>query len=187
MATKAGNDFDEFVKREAEAARIAEPPIDWNKQREEWLHSLKSLYTTIEGYLGKYTQQGAINIEYKSKQLAEEDVGSYLVKEMLIHIGRQTVALTPVGTLLIGSKGRVDVIGRAGRGRLVLIDRNPTGPASLMKVPLVGPNTPAPATTEPPWKENEWVWKIATSPPAVRFIELNQESFSHLILEVGTG
>jgi hypothetical protein len=47
---------------------------------------------------------------------------------MILGIGRQEITLTPVGTLLFGSKGRVDVEGPAGRTRLVLVDQQSVRP-----------------------------------------------------------
>jgi hypothetical protein len=47
---------------------------------------------------------------------------------MILKIGRQEIVMTPIGTLLIGAKGRVDVVGPAGRARLVLVNSQASGP-----------------------------------------------------------
>jgi hypothetical protein len=69
---------------------------------------------------------------------------------MILKIGRQEITMTPVGTLLIGAKGGVEVVGPAGRTRLLLVSSKASGP------------TPA---VETPPKKIKWAWKIATSAP----------------------
>ena len=49
---------------------------------------------------------------------------------MILKIGRQEITMTPVGTLLIGAKGRVEVVGPAGRTRLLLVNSKAFGPTT---------------------------------------------------------
>ena len=104
---------------------------------------------------------------------------------MILKIGGQEIVLTPVGTLLIGSKGRVDVIGPAGRTRLILVDREASAPTIKVSVHIGG--KPQAAAKEPLHKKINWAWKIVTTPPAVRFLELTQESFFRALMEIANG
>jgi hypothetical protein len=38
--------------------------------------------------------------------------------------------------------------------------------------------------TQAPEKSAEWKWKISTTPPLIKFIELNEDSFSDALMEV---
>jgi len=40
-------------------------------------------------------------------ELDEEQIGSYQAPQMIVTIGRKAVRLEPVGTFIIGAKGRV--------------------------------------------------------------------------------
>jgi len=102
---------------------------------------------------------------------------------MIIRIGLEEIKLIPIGTMLISSKGRVDVIGPAGTGRLILVNKKATSARQLISVTIVDPKNPPPpkrAIRE----QIEWVWKIAGRPPTTTFIELNKESFFQLLLEI---
>jgi hypothetical protein len=177
-------EFDDFVKRQKPFS-TTEQPIDWDRERNDWIAYLELLYKQIEAFLKKYKDEGSIRIEYKEIELNEEHVGRYVVKQMVLHIGRQEITLTPIGTLLIGFKGRVDVAGSAGEARLALVDKDAVDARLLVRVKVtVGPQKP-PEPEEETKKNIEWVWKIVSSPPLVRFIELNAESFLQLIMEVG--
>lgn len=171
-------EFEEFVKRQKSSA-VAEPPVDWDKERRDWIAHLDWLYKRVESFLRKYK----IDIEYRETELFEENLGTYPVRTMIIHIGRQMINLTPVGTRLIGSKGRVDVDGPYGKAALVLVDKDAASPRPRVRVRIMDPKEKVQPEIENE-KKIEWVWKIATRPPAIQYIDLNTESFLQLIMEV---
>jgi hypothetical protein len=181
MATLKNKDFDEFVKRQ-QALAVRET-VDWDKEQDDWLDQLNTLYADIEAFLKEYVDQGLIKLAFKEHRIIEENIGAYATRKMIIHVGRQEITLTPIGTLLIGSKGRVDVEGSAGKARLVLVDKDATSARSLIKVTIVDPKRPPKPEQEAP-KHIEWTWKIVTSPPAVAFLELNKDSFFQVLMEV---
>jgi len=177
--------FDEFVNRQ-QAKTTETFPVNWETQRDEWLMHLDSLYSKIESLLAKYVSSGQIQFGYQNIELNEEYIGSYIAKRMTLRIGRQEVTFVPVGTLLIGSKGRVDVIGPAGRAEMLLVDSTASGPRSLIHVTVeIGGKLPVPPSE--PEREIEWEWRIVTRPPERRFIEITQQSLFQLIMEVANG
>jgi hypothetical protein len=177
-------DFGEFVKRQ-QTASAEGSRVDWTKERDEWLRHLKELYDQTESFLAEYIKTGAIKFNYRDIRLNEENIGSYSARQMILKIGRQEITMTPIGTLLIGAKGRVDVVGPAGRTRLVLVNREASGPAIRVTVSIGGKPEPPPVGAAP--KEIKWAWKIATSPPTIKYIELTQESLFQALMEVANG
>jgi hypothetical protein len=189
-------DFDEFIKRQQRNATAV--AINWDQQRDEWLARLEDLYAKIEALLGTYISSGQIRFEYKDVELNEENVGSYTAREMILKIGRQDIVLRPVGTMLIGFKGRVDVEGPAGRALMALVDSKAHGTADLVHVSVISqgrsPHLPkkkpkleekiAKVEDRLDRKEPEWAWRIVTSPPERRFVEITQQSLFQLILDV---
>ena len=67
-------------------------------------------------------------------ELNEENIGTYTATRLKVVIGDEDITLTPIGTLLIGAKGRVDVEGSARTSRLILIDKNATDASSMFRV-----------------------------------------------------
>ena len=179
-----GGDFDAFV-RSQQPAVPDDKPINWENEREEWLRRLNELYETIESFLSKYIESGAIKRHYREITLNEENIGSYTTGQMILRIGRQEITLTPVGTLLIGAKGRVDVVGPAGQTRFVLVNSWASRPQIKVTVSIGG--KPDSQLQERSAEEIEWVWKIATSAPRVQYIELTQESLFQALMEVANG
>ena len=125
MSTKT---FDEFVRRRLDEVQTngSNQDVDWNRRREDWIRSLNDLYSKIEKYLKKYTEAAQIHLGREEIQLSEEHIGTYQVEALTVQIGNEKVVAKPIGTLLIGAAGRVDLIGARGMIRLVLLEGQPT-------------------------------------------------------------
>jgi hypothetical protein len=179
--------FDEFVRGQQENEAYA-ALVNWDKKRDEWLDHLDRLYSKIESFLSKYVSSGQVRYEYRPIELNEEHIGSYSAKQMVLRIGRQEVDLVPIGTRLIGAKGRVNVSGPAGKAQILLVDGKAPGAADVFFRTKVGVGgrllAPSESAEEP---QTEWEWKILTRPPERRFIALTQETFYDVIMEVANG
>lgn len=174
--------FDEFVAKQSSETKESE--IDWSKKQDEWLEYLKKFYKKIEFYLQKYISREQIRITYGSKKISEEYIGAYEVSTAIICIGKNQVRLDPIGTNLIGAKGRVDMIGPNGKVKFVLVDKEASAPRISFQVWVQG-EEPPPKADKPP--KIEWVWKISTPPPRIKYVELNPESFFDAFMEVANG
>ena len=178
------SDFDAFVKRQ-QAKQQDEEAFDPKQQLEQWLGYLDALYKQIEKFLELYIQNGSAQIAYAEVQLNEDFIGNYTARKMLLKIGRSTITFTPIGTMLIGTKGRVDVQGPLGSARLSLVNKQVTSARQLVQVTVTLPGQARPAPPSPQAINNiEWAWKIITPPPEIKFIDLTQEAFFDMILSV---
>jgi len=174
METK---DFENFVASQQETDDSAV------ETRDEWLKDLDALHCTVAEFLQDYIKAGSISYSFTEIELTEPGIGKYLAKRMDIKIGRQRVSLVPVGTMLIGCKGRVDAQGSAGRAQILLVDEKARSAADLVKVKVnVGGKGPA----SPPSREPLlWAWKILSNALQRGFVDLDKESFFALLMEVG--
>lgn len=196
MRAKMDNrEFEEFVESQQQGATAV--AINWDQERDEWLKHLSELYREIEALLGKYISSGRIKLQYRDVELNEDNIGSYTARAMVVKIGRQDVVLRPVGTLLIGFRGRVDVEGPAGRAQIALVDGKALGVADLMHVSVSSGGRSPRVPTEKSKREEKiakvedaldgklkWAWRIVTRPPERRFVEITQQSLFQLILDV---
>jgi hypothetical protein len=182
--------FDEFVQREQQAVKVLdEQPVDWQAQKSEWLRYLDELFAKIVEFLDLYVAQGQVTIEYKPIELNEEYIGPYSAREMIITIGSKVIKLEPIGTNLVGSKGRVDAFGPLARVQLLLMDRNVKSPADIFRfsVTIDGRPLTPPTPKSDPSSKIDWTWKIATRPPNLTFVDIDKDTFLNLLLEVSNG
>lgn len=174
--------FDEFVAKQSSEPLVSE--IDWSIKRDEWLQHIDIFYVNLKSYLNEYVTAGKIKVNYGKKKIVEEYIGEYEAITAMIYLGKNQVKLEPIGTNLIGAKGRIDMIGPNGTVRFVLVDKNASFPRISVRIWIDGEDRP-PEVDKPP--AMEWVWKISTPPPRIKYIELNSESFFDAFMEVANG
>lgn len=178
-------EFDRFV--EAKSQQPGPKAIDWKNRKEEWLKALNCFYSQVEQWLSEYTKAGKIEVQECNIHLYEENLGEYIAGMRTIKIGPEVAILRPIGTLIIGARGRVDLEGPKGNIKFILTGKNSNGIRISIKVIEPSNETPGSATAKEPEPEEEWVWKIATSPPKIQFIELDQDTFFDALTEVLNG
>jgi hypothetical protein len=143
-------DFKSFLEKHGLNKR--EEAVDWTQRKEEWVSYINQFYQIIQKWLKPYIDENIVELNFKPITLHEENIGSYETNRILMKIANQEVVFTPIGTLLIGSKGIIDMEGRAGKIVFVLIDKG--------------------------------LWEIRTRPPLIRSIELNEENFFNVLMEM---
>ena len=174
-------EFDEFVDRK-QKHQVDGAVLDPQIQIAEWQGRLNELYGLIDGFMASYIKDAKATSSRHEITLNEEFSGPYAAPELVLEIGQSTILFKPVGTMLIGSRGRVDVLGPRGNSRLALVDRIIDRASQMVSVRLIEPGA---IEMQPPEKRAvDWVWKIITPAPQMRFIELDEGSFFDMILNV---
>jgi len=175
-------DFENLLKKHE--SKSEEKEIDWQSQKTEWLGFIEQFYDSIERWLSPYKDEGKVSYTYKDLQLSEEYIGTYSVKVMIADFAGQKLTLEPIGTLLIGTKGRIDMEGAKGRVQFILADKNSNGMKVSVSISIDGEK---PKEKEPQ-KEPEWTWKIVLRESRkVSFVEFNEENFYDALMEVVNG
>lgn len=174
-------DFDSFVQKQQD--KKTELNEFWGRERDQYIDYVNKAYEAIEEFLADWTSNGSVTIQYHDHEIHEENTGVYNVRKCIIAIGSKFIALTPIGTQLIGTKGRIDISGVFGRSRMILADKDATG--LRFKVLHVDPNDPEAVKKDlPPEKEIDWTWKIVSNPPNMKFDDFNRENFLSKIMEI---
>lgn len=175
--------FSDFVN---EKNSLSSVKFDPEEQIHEWITLLEDLYAKIRSYLHPFIMEGSTELTYYPVTIQEESLGSYQVNSATLKIGNIKFLFSPVGTMLIGSKGRVDIIGPKGTRSVALIKGD--GPRIKVTVSIndgkATAPTPAPAITHSPEDELPWRWVILSAKPPYKFTNLEQESFQNLIMEL---
>ena len=181
-ATLQPSTFDEFVKERTLAAGAGEAP-DWEKRRADWLDSLDRLYSAMEQYLRPYVESGAIRLERAPIELTEDYLGTYDAEVLTFVIGPDKVFARPIGSLLIGADGRVDLSGPRQVLKLVHLP----GGDSERETRVVDAGTLERYGSSLVRNPREPGWYISCRPPSIDVIPLREESFRAAIMDVTGG
>ena len=100
-------DFEELLKKHER--KPVENEIDWEKQKQEWLDFIKEFFDSVKSWLEPFKNDGKLSYEFKKTQITEEYIGTYEVDVMIVDFAGQKLSLEPLGTLLIDTKGRIDM------------------------------------------------------------------------------
>lgn len=108
-----------FVQSQMEQKKASQS-VDWSKRRTKWLGELVQLFEFIQKALlsaGLPSDQ----IHATTHTLREETLGQYDAPGLVVKLpAGGSVTFTPVGSVIVGGYGRVDVTGPA-RERIKLI------------------------------------------------------------------
>ncbi len=110
-----------FLKREKEERETRGREVDWEDRKHNWLAAVNALYNTIYSWLQKSIKDQVIEVYYDDMHIVEEHIGDYTVKKMVIRLGPDKIRLEPAGTLIVGSNGRIDLIGTKASIMLLLL------------------------------------------------------------------
>lgn len=179
-------DFESFLNKESEKEKKT---INWEEKLTRWKSFIDSLYENINNWLADYVKTGKIIIETHDIEIYEEAIGKYTVQAITVKIGDNIVEINPIGTILIGTIGRVDIVGKVGTQKIILADKNASSPKIEVNV----------FTSEVERKQHDeklkklantpvdWEWKLTSNPPRIRYTELNQKSFFECLMNVING
>lgn len=177
--------FEKFLKEEdTEAIKI-----DWNKEKDCFIKEIENFYSQVNEFVEPYKEK--IRIHNEDYTINEDYLGSYQTIKMILHIKNNDIVFTPIGTNLIGAWGRIDMEGKNGVVKFVLVPKNSSSPKIETTILLTRED-------KKEWqkkqdeisknnKEADKVWKISTPPPNIRYISLSQETFIDALMEVING
>jgi hypothetical protein len=180
--------FIEFIEQE-KAFESRKKSIDWEERKDLYLKQLKTLFDDVENFLREFTESGAVQIKRSQETIEEESIGEYEIPVLHIQIYGKHADLVPVGTNLIGTPGGVDLIGDIAKIRFILADKDEGRPQIFAAFSWsIGGKKLAMEQAEN-WilRKRDYVWKIITDPPDIRYIELNEDSFLGALQEVLDG
>ena len=165
--------------------------IDWEAEKTLWLSHLNGLYDQVTSWTAEYTQSGQMRIIQDNVQLREPEIGPYAASVLRIWVGTIEVIMMPIGTAVVGTKGRVDLQGPAGIIRLVLGGKNWTHPQLVYRQRKYGSATRKAAALQSVAdvgvRDEEWTWKVSTNPPSIRYHDLTADTFFEALLKVLNG
>jgi hypothetical protein len=116
--TMADQKLEEFFR--GKVAKSGPGDLDWEGKKKAWVRAIEALYRKItDDYLARLVKDGTITITYREKELVEDYIGRYSVKELVLTVGDEKVVFSPKGLNVVGATGRVDLIGDMGAATLI--------------------------------------------------------------------
>jgi len=177
---------DEFKRLLLEPEK--KPTVDWNSQRDNWKSHVESLYSDIAKWTTDFTTAELLRIEREPISITEEEIGTYSIDKLIVMVAGRTVVFEPVGTLLIGAWGRINVHCAGKKESLLLLPPSTMGVSEMINVQISLPDETGSvkgsiftgsATTQADGYP-ALCWKILQE-ASMSFIDLTEEAFFDLL------
>lgn len=101
-----------------------EEAVDWKVVKKNWIHSLSALMRQIEEWVEPLVREKLIKIKETKIKLTEEYFGTYNVTSLTITAAPHVVEIRPAARVIIGAKGRVDMINGAKKIMLLVNEKD---------------------------------------------------------------
>lgn len=174
-------------KQEAEAQQNQEaekPKMTKEDVVARFVSYIEAFYHSIENdWLKDLHDDGLCDFKREEMFINEERLGSYSVNELKVQMGNITVEFKPVGTVMIGTIGRIDMYvngGYVSNALFIIVPENATGPRIRVVTWEEGVPKPKP---EPEVEVGQFVWKYVERGGRMNYVSLDKTSFQSIILK----
>lgn len=181
--------FDDLMKelkeKKENAAKTAANTFNSQERIDQYKKRVEELYNLItEDWLHKNVEDGLITIAREPVTIREEMLGNYEVDSLIITIDGKRILLKPYGTILIGTRGRVDISCRMRNGMFILTGENVTSPRAHVVVTVNGERPRRRKEAEEPGKE---VWKFVNRSGMMQYVSLDKKTFQQILMALMNG
>lgn len=176
-----GKKFTEFVNKMDVEAKNNKNDFNPAERIDAYRKLVNSLYADIDYWLSEELGSGKIQTGSVPITITEELLGAYTVDEKWIQIGNARIQFHPVGTILIGTNARVDMIYGSKDVMIIRVGENVLSPSDQIQIRVNGDSTPKRKAS------GKKVWKYVKEGMHLSYIALNKDSFEDLIIDVVNG
>lgn len=181
--------FDELMKeikeKKEKAAITPAHPFNPQETIDKYRKRVEELYSLIaDNWLHENVEDGLISLKREPVTIREERLGEYKVDSLIITIDRNKILLKPYGTILIGTRGRIDISCRMRSGMFILTGENVTSPRAHIVVTVNGEKPRKSKEAEEPGNE---VWKFVDRSGMMRYVSLDKKTFQQILMALMNG
>ena len=89
-----------------------EKQIDWTKRKEDWKNSIEFLYSSLDNLIISNFKNAGYDVipTYEELKITEDYLGSYYVQKYIIKADNIIITFNPIGSIIVGAYGRVDML-----------------------------------------------------------------------------
>lgn len=101
----------------------SENKIDWEGQKNSWINDVSNLFNAIEEMFREYETEGLITFASGRLNMREQYIGDYQIPTLDFKLIGESILFRPIGTVIVGSHGRIDVYLRGKAHEKVMLIR----------------------------------------------------------------
>ena len=103
--------IEEFLKQHKSLTNIKQIQAQRDERRDRFVAEVEALFKQIMKWLTKLAKDGPVFYRERPISIYEEGIGEYKISELLVDVADRLIIFRPVGTMIYGAYGRVDILG----------------------------------------------------------------------------
>lgn len=169
-------EFEKFIKDKKEEAEKKQAGFNPEDRIQFFQKIVADFFdSVINDWLGDVKDD--LSFKQLPLSITEQSLGTYQVNALVISFGNEEVILRPVGTVLIGAKGRIDMICKNYSVMCVYVGENIRSASQLIRIRING-------EVERAAKPGDPVWKFASREGKYSYETITKETFQRKLMEL---
>lgn len=106
--------FTDILREERD--KLEQSKEESERTRDEWIEAVHSFYAEIEKWLGEAIKDSLVEVKTGNKlPFREGHLGQYTLNPLVLRFPNGEITIEPIGRLIVGAKGRVDIFNSSMR------------------------------------------------------------------------
>ena len=101
------SELSDFLKGKNEEHKRQQ--INFHEIREQWLANVAEFMKNIKSWIAASQAEGLLKVREYEIEINEENLRNYKVTALELIVGDEKIQITPVGRMIIGAIGRIDI------------------------------------------------------------------------------
>ncbi|VVT52232.1 hypothetical protein UYSO10_3936 [Kosakonia radicincitans] len=183
-------DLKSFITQQKQKQQEEEEAFIPEEQIKEYQLLVERFYKLVTDSISELIEDELIIVDRERIKISEEALGEYEIDSLLLLINSKKIKFVPAGTMLIGSKGRIDVFGPFGSEKYLLIRKGVSKPRDLVQIRVrdASGKHEEPSKLHAKLTIEDWEWKTLPSDSRwMNFNDVTSETIADLIMRMING
>ncbi|QAT40531.1 hypothetical protein [Clostridium sp. JN-9] len=118
MEEKLISDLNDFLQKKLEEKTKKE--FNAEEEKKKWINSVNEIVSNIKSWLDEPVKNKLVEVTDEEIEINEELLGKYKIKSLIIRSLWDTIYIRPIGRMILGAVGRIDILSTKGKYSILL-------------------------------------------------------------------
>lgn len=112
------SDLNDFLQKKLEEKTKKE--FNAEEEKKKWINSVNEILSNIKSWLDEPVKNKLVEVTDEEIEINEELLGKYKIKSLIIRSLWDTIYIRPIGRMILGAIGRIDILSTKGKYSILL-------------------------------------------------------------------
>lgn len=112
------SDLNDFLQKKLEEKTKSE--FNAQEEKKKWINRVDEIFSNIKKWIDEPVKNNLVEVTEQEIEINEERLGKYKISSLVIRSLWDTVYITPIGRMILGAIGRIDILSTKGKYSILL-------------------------------------------------------------------